>query len=168
MVKRLTERAFPVRARVTESSANTFTEVVINLPIAPVLGKGKLQAIEIMKVMSELTPPDSEDGQANLARAQVTKDSQSGVVNINNSQSLWARHIQVDNSAINGSYGIERTQYDDVTDGDGGGIIVAESVIHLGVVGTGNGAAGACSIVMFCHLVELDADDAITLLLEAD
>jgi len=173
MVRRLTEKPFPIRSGVSETGANTFTQVTIHLPIAPVLGKGKLQAVELMTVWSEMDQPDPEADQNNRVTLQLTKDSQTVATLLNNSQTLWKRRLDMRQVGARTAEATaflakESVRIDDVTDRDGNGIIIAESAIHLAIIGVGNAAAKSGVIVGYAHLVELDSDDAITLLLEAD
>ncbi len=171
MVRRLTEKPFLIRRNVPESSAGTFTEVSIQLPIAPVLGRGTLQAVELMAMVSDIRLPDIEDDQSNSVSAQLTKDSQTGSLQVDSDQVLWNRVIQVENEFTTSGSGTvihEAVKNDDMTDYDGNGQIVAEQTIHLGIVGSGNAATRTVRIKMLAHLVALDADDAIILLLEAD
>lgn len=171
MVRRITEKPFPIRAVVVESGANTFTEVDITLPIAPVLGRGQLQAIELMTLTYELDPADPEAGQDNAVSLQLTKDSQIAALDISSEQVIWkqkrtTRVVEV--SAVGEIIQqIDEISTEDLTDRDGNGRIIAEQTIHLGIVGAGNAGAKAGRIFGQAHLVSLDADDAIVLLLEA-
>lgn len=172
MVRRLTDRPFPIRATVVESTVNVYTEVAITLPIAPVLGAGKLQAVELMAIVSDLQSPDPEAGQNNSIGCHLAADPDTALSNINIQGTFWKRFQRTRDVTVTSVGEIfldkDEIQYDDLTDYDGGGVVVAEQTIHLGIQGAGNAAAKRVRIKVLAHLVELDADDAITLLLEAD
>jgi len=164
MAARLTENPFRVRFIVTETGANTYTEIDITLPVAVVAG-GKAQAIELMKVVSELEHPSIEPGQENDAIVQIVADSQAAAQNYGNNDLIWRRKwLEQHEDAT----GIEQratsqntTDYDDLTDGDGRGEIIFERTIHIGVVGTGNAEAMTAQGYMLVHLVQLEAEEVV-------
>jgi len=171
MVRRITEKPFIIRRSVVESSAGAFTEVAITLPIAPVLGRGTLQAVELMAMVSDLKAPDVEDDQENTLNMQLTKDSETASIVLSDDGLLWNRSLETKNEfTTSGSSSVlhERIRFDDLTDYDGNGLIVAEQTIHLGIIGSGNAGTRTGHIKALAHLVALDSDDAIILLLEAD
>lgn len=168
-VRRLTEKPVQIRATVTESAANTYTEATINLPVAPVIqsrrdGDSIVQGIELMKVVSQAEHPDLEDDQNNTVHYTLHKDSQTSALNLRNTNVIWGRRIRTsDEFTTSGatSQTLELYKYDDLTDGDGNGFLLLERSIFLGAAGTGNAAAKSVDVMLICHLVEVDAADAV-------
>lgn len=157
MAVRITENPFRVRFAVTESAANTYTEVDLVLPVQAV--KGQVQAIELMKVVVNTSGPDAEDGQTNSSTVQVVRDSQSAEIGYANENLIHLRKPTFDNSAINGTSDREGVTFDDLTDGDGNGEILLERTIHVGMISVGNAAAKSATGYLLCHLVELDGNE---------
>lgn len=172
-MRRLTERPFTIKVDVSETAANTFTEKAINSPAIPVIGTGKFQALELMKVRSELPPPTAEAGQNNNLRAHLSKDTQSGGLTTSNPDEIWGRieyNQQVEVTAVGemGNANYKGHQIDDMTDGDGNGRLIHDRVFYFGLKGTGLPAANTGYVELLCHLVEMDADEVTSLLLEKE
>ncbi len=159
MTTRLSEFPFKLRASTIEGAANTFAESDINLPVAIVRG-GKVQAVEVMKHYSRMAAPDSEDAQNNTFTEQWTRDSQTALLALDSDQVISQRRIEIDNSAINGSYLLDAVQVIDLTDGDGNGELLLERSIHHGVAGTGNAAAKRGQGWLLAHLIEVTGEEA--------
>ncbi len=171
MVTRITEHPIRIPFRVVESSANTFTTATIELPSVPSIsitrGEAKAIGVEIMKVMSNMVAPESEDGQSNNVVTQILKGATPTAQLVsNNNLVVWERRVEIDNSAINGSFIFERNKYDDLTDGDGSGELVLDNEIHAVIEGAGNAAAKSMQGYMLVHLVEFDRNEAVFEMLE--
>ncbi len=76
-----------LRSVVAESSANTYTEEDLSLPVA-ILGTNRVQGIEMIQIYDYLQVPDMETDQNNSTRGQWVKNSQTGILNVDNSDSL--------------------------------------------------------------------------------
>jgi len=163
---RITERPVKMRWSVTESAANTFTEVEINLPVA-IIGADKIQALELMAIVSNVEPPDSEDGQRNTVSCQLTRDSQSASLALTNDQVIWDRTINGDNSAINGSHIFELDKRDVIVNEEDGEIILERS-IFMNVKGSGNAQTITSQGWLWVHIVELDGAEVATQLFVDD
>ncbi len=163
MGRRLTENPFRIRFTVTESAANTYTEQELNLPVAITSG-GKAQAIEVMKVVSELPALVPEPGQTNNFALVIVKDSKSSLIDYKDDDTIYRRRqhqVSEDAAAIEqGQSPAEQTMIADLTDGDGNGEILLERTIHAGVKGTGNPAALAANGYILAHLIELSGEEA--------
>lgn len=160
--KRLTEKPFRIGFTVTESGANVYTEAEIQLPTVA-LGR-KVQGVELMKITSDMDQPENEAGQSNVTQAQINRDSRSALAGPQNLDNLYNRKAQIDNTqsaAGESAHGMEVSKFDDLTDGDGNGLVIAESSIYACVKGTGNATVRAFAGQIWCHLVELDAADVI-------
>lgn len=159
MAKRLTENPILIRFTVTESAANTYTQVDIPLPLAQV-GHGKVQAFELMKIHSRLGDPSPEAGQDNSQTGQIVRRSETAPITHEDDSLVYLRTASVHGetgAAGEMSVTLQQDKTDDLTDGDGNGIILAERTIHAGTRGSGNGAAGYFQGWLMGHIVELDA-----------
>jgi len=167
---RLTEHPFKIRASLAESSANTFTTLEVAMPIAPVVvgaSKGreaKLQAIEIVKIASKVDSPSLEDDQSNTFRVHLTDSSQTAMIQMNDEDFVWGRDSQIiDILTTSGatSVHVEQVKFDDMTDGDGSGLIYTKRSIHLAVAGTGNASVRTAFVEIWAHLIELTGSEVI-------
>ncbi len=166
MVTRITEHPIRTPFQLTESAANTFTTTPLPIPAVPsiaiVRGETKAIGIEVMKVYSNVVYPESEDGQNNEVIFQISKGAAPTTSLPSGNQLLvWERRLQIDSSAINGSFAAERSKWDDLTDGDGKGELVLDGELHLNIQGTGNAAAKSGQGYLLSHLVEFDRDEAV-------
>lgn len=174
MLKRISEKPIRVGFAVVESAANTFTTVAVNLPIVNITvqtrGGVSAQAVEIMKVRSEIQSPDLEDDQQNLIQGEISKGAApTAFAAVGGQSSIFKRQVRAfDIFTTSGAAGYiqEETITDDLTDGDGNGEIVADPEIHVSVQGTGNPSAKAFRGYMLLHIVELGPDEAILELVE--
>lgn len=162
-VKRLTEKPFELPFTVTESSANTYTEKAINLPIVAILGRDLVQAVEVMALRDVMQPPDLEDGQANVTQAGLRRDSGSTPDGLGSADVIDERRTDVGSTAADGSEGQATTivgdRQMDFTDRDGNGVVLTDRTIYAYVKGTGNGSAKTYHGKLSCHLVEVDGAD---------
>lgn len=175
LVTRITEKPIRIRAIVTESAANTYTEQSIALPVTAFLtgrGKsGKAQAIELMKVFSDIPTPELEAGQNNQTQVQLVKDTTTGSLDYNSENFIWGRKKRVhelQGAAGEAAIHSDEMWVDDMTDGDGNGEILTDQTIYLGLKGTGNASAQSSRVALLCHLVELDSADVVAQLASND
>lgn len=172
MARRLTENAFPmIRNVVTESSANTYTEEAIDLPLA-VIASNRVQAIELMRIAERFsTFPSGEPGQDNNVQVSLHRSPRTDTTDLNNDDEIWmdqARLESEDAAAVEMMIYRRMVRRHNMTDHDGNGLIVAERTIHHGIKGTGNASAQNHRIKGMCHLVVLEAAEVIQAILEAD
>jgi len=174
MARRLTDKPYSVfKDQVSGSAANVYTERDLQLPIA-VVGATRFQAIELCKVISDHhAGPDLEaGGQENTIESGVRKRSGTAGVDWNDDDLIWGRKSKVDEfevtaaSAVAISY--DGIKFDDMTDGDGNGIVIAERTIHHFIDGSGNAAAKTATVRGIGHLIELTSSEVIGAVLEAD
>jgi len=159
---RVTEKPFKISVSVTESAANTYTQVELALP--SLATPSIVQGIEVMKIISRLLPPSIEPGQDNNTRMQLVKDTRTALANFADTEVIWERSLQLvseDAAAIENNYIVENVKFDDLTDGDGNGIILAENSIFLAIFGTGNAAASNGQVQIIAHLVHMSAEEVI-------
>lgn len=176
LVTRLTEKPLRFGFNITETSVNVYTTSPINLPsvpsIAVVRGDAKAIGIEIMKIRSDVPEPDPEAGQNNNVTIQLVKGAApSTLLTTNNQLVIWNRRRRtrvVEVTAVGeiNTGPEEDILFDDLTDGDGNGEIIADNEIHIVIQGSGNAAAKAASGYGLYHLVEIDATEALFELLE--
>ncbi len=174
MVVRLTEKPIRIAINLAESAANTFTTAAINLPSvgAVNLRRGELTSIgvEVMKVKTTLLKADQEPGQQNRVQYEIVKGAApAAALGPNNQRTIWGRDrrtLSEDATGIEMKSDAPDDFWDDLTDGDGNGEIVADNEIHVLVVGTGNAATKLIRGYLLVHLVEIDADEAIFELIE--
>lgn len=167
MAKRITEKPIRHRFLLTESAANTYTEVDFVLPVV-VIGANKVQGVEIMQLKESLQYPDLEPGQDNRVRVQLVRDAQTTIIAETDTDNLLALEYRLtseDATAIEGFTLQESPRYwkeEFVTDEkQGDGLILAERRIHLGILGTGNANAKLCPGSLYYHIIELTANDLI-------
>jgi len=169
MLKRITEKPFRVGFNVVETAANTFTDQDIELPVAVITqgqGQATIQAIEVMKIIYEINEPSPEAGQNNNVLFSLTRDAVTTIPALDSDNTIdrvFLRSNIVEVTAVGeivsnrGESQVPR----DLTDGDGNGQIVLERRIHANILGSGNSAAKRGQGYMLCHLIELDAAEAI-------
>jgi len=162
MAKKITDRPFPIRFNIVETSANTYTEQNLDLPVA-IVGVGKIQAIEILAVVGELDLPSAEPGVANNVWAQLVRDTQTTKIRHDDEDLIWAKGRQWDSEDAAGieAGALAETTFDESLVYDGDGEIVMERQIHMGILGSGNAAARRVHGKLICHLVELTASEVI-------
>ncbi len=175
MSVRLTEHPLRLGFTVVETAANTFTTTPINLPSVPSIavsrGEAKAIGVEIMKVRSNLDLPDMEAGQSNSSQAQLSKGPvPTALQAFNDNRSIWHR-INTDRgievTAVGELYeSLETSQFDDLTDGDGNGELIADNEIHISVQGAGNANVKRVRGYLLYHVVELERDEALFELIE--
>jgi len=174
LVVRLTEKPIRVHFNLSESAANTFTTIPINLPSVGTvnLSRGKRTAIgvEIMKVKTTLLTADQEPGQQNRVQYELVKGAApTAPLGVFNGLTIWERDrrsLSEDATSVNHQITQENSFWDDLTDGDGNGEIVSDAEIHASVLGTGNAATKQIRGYMLLHLVELDSDEALFEMIE--
>ncbi len=169
MARRLTDKPYSVfKSQVTETSANVYTEDDMQLPIA-VVGATRFQAIELCKVHSDHhAGPDDEAAQENTIESGVRKRSGGSGADYNDDDLIWGRKSKVDNTTAVGSNAYDGIKHDDITDGDGNGIVIAERTIHHFIDGSGNATAKVATCRGIGHLIELTSAEVIGAVLEAD
>jgi len=175
LVVRLTDRPIRLGFRLVETGANTFTTGTLNVPSTPSVavsrGQTKLIGIEVMKVVSEMPPPNVEAGQSNSVKMGISKGPAPTVgVNIDDQRTIWSRVRRVVGVTVTSVGEIfiadEDIRYDDLTDGDGAGEIVSDNEIHMTIQGSGNASAITGNGYLLYHLVELDANEAVFEMIE--
>ncbi len=177
---RLTEKPLRLGFQLIESATNTFTTAPLNLPTIPQLsltiGKGGRKAgigIEIMKIRSEMASPSNENGQNNTRQVALLKGPAPVAADprrANSNRVIWTRQNRITNQELTGIGEIFNLQedhvFDDLTDGDGNGEIVADNEIHIVVIGVGNSSVTDAAGYLLYHLVELSTDEAIAEMIE--
>ncbi len=164
MAKRLTQNPFRVRGSVTESAANTLTEQSVDLPVA-VIGQGKAQGIEVMKVVyspgNDIV--DMETAQTNRTVVAWHRDTVSSLdISDDDTIDIEQYSIVLELSTNGGgAASVQTVTIHDLTDGDGNGQIIVDRTIFLSIFGVGNAGAKNCQSYLLCHLVELSAEDVI-------
>lgn len=169
MARRLTDKPYNVfKSQVTASAANAYTEDDIQLPIA-VVGSTRFQAIELCKVHSDHhSGPDDEASQNNTVESGVRKRSATSAIDYNDEDLIWGRKTKLDNLTAVGSFIWDGIRTDDMTDGDGNGVVIAERTIHHFIDGSGNAVAKTATARGVGHLIELTASELIGAVLVAD
>lgn len=134
---RFDEYAEQIRASVTESAANTYTETTINTPVGKSTNLGMvLHGVEIEGL--NLTHG------TNLAEfaAQLTTVTQTGILNLNNPNLIF-KHRTINMWAANGQNAAVPTinRYSWPVP-----LLYAKSQIFFGVKQASGGAAGSCQV----------------------
>lgn len=166
MGARITENMQLFRFNATEPSSNTFAEVDIPIPLA-VLGE-VVQALEIMKVHSQLSDPSPEAGQDNAQEGQITRRQETAMINFDDDSLLYRVSTSLHGetgAAGEMSVSIIQDRVADLTDGDGNGLLMPERTIHAGVRGSGNAAAGFFRGWIGGHIKRLSGLEAAALAL---
>jgi len=126
--------------KVTESAANTFTEVEISVPVLRVtVTPNRAQVIEVLKVefqyLGELFNLLAEQCQMSLTTRSVSSTAQ---MDNSNLLAMWSQGLAI---LTTGGGIMPLTHMVDLTDGDGHGLIVANPSIFFSIKCTGLGAA---------------------------
>ncbi len=161
------------RSSVTETAANTFTQVAIELPVA-ILGAGnaKFQAVEFMHADVHMTNPSIEAGQSNNVQSQITRGLETALLNRANEGLILERDKSINSTEVT-AVG-EMVVRDDgwrrkeIAARDGKGMLIAERTIHHGIKGVGNASAEKTTWIMYGYLVSLTPDEIVAFFLEAD
>ncbi len=158
------------RSGVTETAANTFTPVVIDLPIS-VIGVNTIHAVEMQWLDWYLTNPANEDDQSNSVQAQITKDPETAIIERQEENSLWQREQNANNNFTTSGaavyHGDSYRRYD-TADYRGRGTLLADTRIHHAIAGIGNPGTERSEVIGHGYIVRLTGGDAIQLLLEED
>lgn len=175
MSKRMTEKPLRIGFNIVNLSANAFRTLPINLPTIPSIvisrGASKAIGIEVMAVVSELEQPDLEAGQNNVITIELVKGPvPTAQLGIFDQRTIWRRRIRSENLTVTsvGEIGAnqEANRYDDLTDHDGNGEIVADNEIHVSIIGSGNAAVKTGNGYLLYHLLELEQQEAVAELIE--
>jgi len=126
--------------KLTESAADTFTELEITVPVMRVgMPNNRAQVIEVLWVEF-----DSKAGLLNAAgetiSAQVTTSTKSDVVQLDDAD-LLANHSWQLNLLTSGASIMQQPFHLDLSDGAGHGLIVATPSLFFGIKGTSTGVA---------------------------
>jgi len=158
------------RSTVTETAANTFTTVEIDLPVQ-VVGANRIHGTEFMWIDFYSGNPSNEEGQNNQTRVQITKDPEQATIDQAEENFLWGRQKAANNEfdTTGSSVAVwDEPKQQVVADTDGRGTLLAESIIHHAIQGTGNASADISRAIGHGYIVSLTGGDAIQLLLEED
>jgi len=168
MGRRLTDYPLKLAFEIVESAANTFTQVEIDTPVGQLTSSGKVQAMECMSVDYDLQSPSREDDMDNFTEAQLARSSQTGAIEYNDPDRLWAQQKETNTTVGSENVivqkGFERDRLDD---NDGAGTIFYGGTMFGGILGVGNASARFCDGAVNYHLIELDAIDVVQALLTA-
>lgn len=160
MVKSTQRDIFPqiLRGTVTESSANTFTEVSVRTPVSRFFGAGgKALVMEILKVVVLFRPDTlAEDS---VLEAQLTAESQTTIVGLQDS-SLIARFHQSANLVTSGAVAWENVKIHDLQAG-GKGLLYGGDEVFFGSRSSNQTAARVYDFQIIYRLVEVDAQELI-------
>jgi len=152
-------------AQVTESAANTFTEVTIPLPVlrGNFGGQRKYQVLELLKVIWD--PSIGDGATASLIRNQLTTSSQTAAIAMDNPDMVdfWRSDIIITTSGL---YTVDRPIIHDFTDGAGHGIIIATSDLFLGVQGTSQTAALQTNVRLLYRFKNIGVDEFVGLAIQ--
>lgn len=154
MVNRVND--WPIRlfsGRVVETSANTFTQIRVRLAHNAIPVEGKLQGMEICKIISSVLPPDAEAGETNQTTTQITNVSSTQFLGINKERTIWERRVSVGSAGATAAQSHERTKIDDIMC-DGKGMIVWDREVFAAVFGVGNSNTKILEFAAFGYLVE--------------
>lgn len=166
-VKRLHDKPIRIRlALLTESAANTFTERAIDTPVRSA-GRGKVQAMEIMKSYMRPGQPAIEAAQSNSVQYQITSESKSAMDVVGEDDDVFLQDESENRVTETTAVGetiwanIHSTVVTDHSDGDGNGELFLSKDLFFAIKGTGNPAARSVSGYLLYFLVEIDGDDII-------
>ncbi len=158
------------RSSVLETAANTFTTNPIDLPIS-IVGVNRIHAVEMMWLDWFLGNPSNEEGQNNQTEAQITKDPETAIIQKDDENFLWGRQKAANNEFDTSGSSVavwEEPRQQVLADTAGRGTLLAESIMHHNIFGTGNSAADRSTVIGHGYIVALSGGDAIQLLLEED
>jgi len=152
-------------AIVTESAANTFTEVTIPLPVlrGNFGGQRKYQVLELLKVIWSMSTGDGATASQRLA--QLTTSSQSASIDFDNPDLVtrFRDNIVITTSGLFHHIG---PVIQDFTDNAGHGLIIATSDLFVGVVGTSQTNAIAAAVRIIYRFKNIGVDEFVGLAIQ--
>ncbi len=176
---RLTEKPLRIGFSVTETAANAFTTVAINMPTIPSIalarGSDDVMTIgaEIMSVRTEIRYPDVETGQANTVTYELVKGpTPTAFLGLNDQRVIDRQLLRAQTIATAAGETLlldkEVTAPVDMSDHDGNGEIVADNEIHASIQGGGNANVRSVNGYLLYHVVQLSGNEALFELIETN
>lgn len=147
---------FEIRASVTESAANTFTEEEIQINLDSL----NREILVIMSVDLDIGNPDLIAGSSTATNGSLTKTSQSNTVGISNPACIAEIRKDCKSLAAPDAQAVTYVDALPVLDSDGLPYlsILATDNAFLGMKGTNNGAARNASVLIKARRARADAD----------
>jgi len=165
--------AFPqmIEWNLIETVVNTLAKQVMQTGVAQV-GSGKILGMEIMKAQYNIDESSREFAQSNNVQVGIsTKDDLAIIPGQSAQETIFA-----DDSPFAVSDGATTSQLVnqqaslreiDLTDGDGNGRLILSTDLTAYILGTGNASVKKWEGKLYYHLVEMDAIEALPLLLDS-
>jgi len=166
-ITRLHEKPILLRLpRLTETASNSYTERQDDVPVRSA-GRGKIQALELMKVHYFMGIPSIEPGESNNTIFHISTETKAAVTNVAEDEDILlfdqvgvrsedATAIELNVTSLQGE-----VLSDDLTDGDGNGQLWFSRDMFVGVQGIGNASARTIDVWFLYYLVEVDGEDII-------
>lgn len=151
-------------ATVTESAANTFTQVDVAVPVLRGFqgaGRGKkYQVIELLKIWFDLTPGDGAT--ASNRNVQLSTTSQAALIQLNDPDLIakWSDAIVITTSGL---FNPVMPAVLDFTDSAGHGLIIATETLHFGLIGTSQTNPLTARMRMFYRFKNISVDEFVGL-----
>jgi len=139
-----------IKATLTESAANTYTETEIETPVV-IFG----QQAEVMEITKLVVSYHLEGASGDKINWHLTDDEQSAVQSIADDGCLFAGSTL----QVGAVYQKDMPIVYDLTDGGGKGVLYGKENLWLGIVGTSLVAAGGIDIQIFYRMKRVGLRD---------
>lgn len=157
---------------VTESGANTFTQVEYAVPVIHDLGNGKALVMELLKVYFNMPTADLVDATATKISCQITRQTKTDIGNLSDPDIIAMQSrdtVCIDTAATDGTVVAgfpENVSVQDLTDGAGNGLLFGSSKIYIAAKGSNNSGAKGVSAKLLYRLKEVSAQELLGIIAE--
>lgn len=149
-----TSETFTIRAVVTETLANTFTESIVQTNLDSL----SREVLIIQRVDLDPNVPDGVPGVFSAVNASVANETQTTNINIDNPDCIASAQLQIVSGAPGDSVGFSSHQPESQINSDDPLYIVATDDLFLGVRGVGNVNPKSCFMVIHARRARASAD----------
>lgn len=136
----------------TQSAADTFTQVTTPIPIQRLQNSGRAQVMEVLKIFAETSQLSTVAAAATQHKIAIQLTTKSFAAEVALSEPTCFYRYQKENinsftATGTGLLNIEFEPYvQDFTDGAGHGILIASDNIYLGISSTATGNQNICNV----------------------
>lgn len=168
---RLTSNPQQIEWDLTEATVNVIEKQIMQTGVAQV-GSNKILGMELMRAQYDIESASKEFGQANNVQMAIsTKADLTAIPSQGSQDTIFADDapFSVSDGAATSQLVIQKGSLRDLdlTDGAGHGRLILSTDLTVYVKGTGNATVRGTSGKLYYHLVEMDAIDALPLLLDS-
>ena len=153
MAYKYTSETFTIRASVTETAANTFTEATINTNLDSL----SREILVIQRVDLDVAPPDGVPGTFTSTQMSFANESQTAVINVNNPDCIASAQRVIVSGAPGDSVAFDESMPEAINLSDSPLFLVATDNLFLGIKGLNNVNAKSGFLVAHVRRAKADA-----------